>query len=111
MKRPDRAGYVIDIMPDFITYQEHVTGKTHRLPVFQVWVDPRRPDSHRDPVFRAWALRRAAEGAAVLLRYGSRDGKILFAPTLTNAGDWVEWDSCMTESEHSIADIMVDNGR
>src|SRR5688572_10605312 len=48
LSRPDRSGYVIDMMPDFITLQDHVTGVDQRMEVVQVWVDPRRPGSHRD---------------------------------------------------------------
>jgi hypothetical protein len=73
MRRPDRAGYVIDMMPDFITIQDNETGALTKVEVVQIWVDPRRPDAHRDPALRAYLERRAAEGKAALVRFDSKE--------------------------------------
>src|SRR4051812_46218248 len=37
MPRPDRAHYVIDIMPDFVTVTDNVTGATQKIQVVQIW--------------------------------------------------------------------------
>lgn len=107
MPRPDRAGYVIDIVPDFITYQDNETGQTHRVGVVQVWMDPKRPLAHRDPAFRAYAERRAAEGLVVLLRYGSLQATVLLAPSMNSRGQWVEWESNLMGPEHSAAEVVA----
>lgn len=107
MRRPDRAGYVIDMVPDFITYQEIATGRETPLPVIQVWVDPRRPEAHRDHAFRAYAERRAEDGIGILLRYGSDEAIILMAPALNSLGEWVEIKSCLKAPEHSAARIAA----
>lgn len=104
--RPDRAGYVIDILPDFITLQDHVTGAETPVEVVQIWVDPRRPDAHRDPALRRYLERRAAEGKAALLRYGSSRAVVLIAPALNSTGEWVEHASGCREGEHSVAEVF-----
>jgi hypothetical protein len=107
LPRPDRAGYVIDIMPDFITLQDHASGTSRRMEVVQVWVDPRRPDAHRDPALRAYLERRAAEGKAALIRFDSERGMVLFAPSLNSTGQWLEHHSSMRETEHSAREVMA----
>ena len=64
LRRPDRAHYVIDVVPDFVTLQEDETGKVQHIQVVQVWVDPGFPDAHRDPALRAWLNRRGLHGVA-----------------------------------------------
>src|SRR5215471_3194906 len=46
LRRPDRAHYVIDVMPDFITLTDNETGEKHTIEVIQVWVDPDYRDAH-----------------------------------------------------------------
>src|SRR5215470_6036671 len=43
LSRPDRAHYVIDISPDFVTHVDHETGEQLNIQVGQVWVDPKHP--------------------------------------------------------------------
>lgn len=107
LPRPDRAGYVIDILPDFVAIQDHVTGTERRLEVVQVWVDPRRPDAHRDPALRAYLERRAAEGKAALVRFDSQHAMVLFAPALSSTGKWVEHTSGCRAAEHSAREVAV----
>lgn len=104
LKRPDRAGYVIDLMPDFVTLQQH--GETIQMEVVQVWIDPRRPDAHRDPDFRAYVERRAAEKILTIIRFGSQRGLTLIAPALTNTGEWIETEG-QRAPEHTAAEIVT----
>jgi len=85
LQRPDRCHYVIDIVPDFVT-----TGDTRaiKIPIIQVWCDPRYPDAHRDPALRAWILRQT--GFAALVRYNARDAIFLLPPTMSDTGQWEE---------------------
>jgi hypothetical protein len=71
LSRPDRAHYVIDLMPDFITLRDNATGTMQNVEVAQVWVDPSHRDAHRDPALRRWMLRRAEQGIATLVRFGA----------------------------------------
>jgi len=82
--RPDHVGYVIDIMPDFIT----VEGKD--VEVVVVWVDPARPDAHRDPRLRAYLEQHAKDGKLALIRLNERDSITLFAPSMSGDGQWHE---------------------
>jgi hypothetical protein len=107
LMRPDRSGYVIDMAPDYITLQDNFLGIGTHLEVVQIWVDPRRPAAHRDPALRAYLERRAQEGIGALVRYGSKNGLVLFAPSLNSTGEWVEHASGMRETEHSAADVIA----
>jgi len=82
LSRPDRSHYVIDVVPDFITLQDNVTGKRIDVQVVQIWIDPAHPDAHRDPKLRAYLLRRSEEGIAAIVRYDARKAVILFPPSM-----------------------------
>jgi hypothetical protein len=87
MLRPDQAHYCIDIVPDFVTVQQ--PGKSDlRIPVFQIWCDPRFPDAHRDPKLRAWILRQP--GWLALVRYNAADAVTLIPPNMSDTADWEE---------------------
>lgn len=88
LRRPDRARYVIDIMPDSIGAIE-AGGRTIDVPVMQVWADPDHPDAWReDPALRAFMTRRAEAGQATLIRYGNARGVFVCPPPL--AAEWHE---------------------
>jgi len=100
LPRPDRAHYVIDLIPDYITMKPHDGSTPTHIPVVQVWVDPAHKDAHRAPSFRAWL---EAEGIPAIIRYDSRDGFILFPPSTTQGQGWVEYmDSQPTERTHTL---------
>ena len=90
LSRPDRAGYVIDIMPDFITLAPHDGGPSTNIEVIQIWVDPSRPDAYRDPKLRAWLERRGKEGKAALIRFNESDALTLFPPSMSDDCKWHE---------------------
>lgn len=103
LPRPDHAHYVIDPMPDYVTVKAE-NGLTGRLPVVQIWVDPRHRNAHRNPRLRAWIARRAeTHGQAALIRYDSTEAFVLFPPAITGEG-WME-KSGHGEEQHSQAEI------
>jgi len=90
MSRPDRAHYVLDPMPDFVTLVDNATGKETNIEVVQVWCDVRFPDAHKDPDLRAYLERRGHEGKAAIIRYSELHAFTLFPPSIT--GDtWREF--------------------
>jgi Fe-S-cluster containining protein len=93
MLRPDRAHYVIDIMPDVVRMLSD-GGAMRDVPVTQVWVDPHFPNAHLDPALRAYMLRRAEEGIATMVRYGSQDGFTIFPPPLSHDSQWHDTREC-----------------
>ena len=95
LSRPDRAHYVIDVMPDFITINQDETGLTQNIQVVQIWIDPKYPDAHRDPALRRWMSRRAEEGKAAIVRYNAKDAIVIFAPPFDVGGEWHEITSGM----------------
>lgn len=105
LRRPDRSHYVIDPTPDFIRMVGPDGALVANVEVVQIWVDPHHRDAHRDPLLRRYLLRRAEEGIAALIRYGSKEGFTLFPPSMTVEREWREqWG--MQEAEHSLADFM-----
>jgi hypothetical protein len=87
MLRPDISHYVIDMIPDFITAQEN--GREAKVPVIQIWIDPRYPDAHRDPNLREW-LRQHEPKCLLLVRYNAQDAIVLVPPHISASGEWME---------------------
>jgi len=101
LPRPDRAHYVIDPSPDFV----EVSGQ--RVPVVQIWIDPKYPHVHRDPKLRAWLERRfETRGEVGLVRFDSSKAIALFPPAFPFSppqGRWIEKGG--TSTEHSAQEI------
>lgn len=92
LDRPDRGGYVVDTVPDFVT-SVSPDGERMKIPVIQVWVDPKRPTAHEAPGLRHFLNEIARQhGFAALIRFNERDGFVLVPPALTGAG-WSTMDS------------------
>jgi hypothetical protein len=108
LSRPDRAHYVIDVMPDFVTLRDNESGELRNIEVVQIWVDPHFPNAHRDPALRRWLHARAERRIAALIRFNERDAIAVFAPPFDAAGQWHEIDSGIErQSTHSFADIIA----
>ena len=101
--RPDRAHFVVDVMPDFVRADDG-DGNIVEVPVVQVWVDPDYPDAHRDPALREWLDR---TGQVALIRYSSGDGFCLFPPSRMANHEWLEKRSNNDRGPtHSFAEVM-----
>lgn len=98
LSRPDRAHYVIDIMPDYITIR-YDSGKVVDVQVVQIWCDPKFPEAHRDPKLRAYMLRRGAQGIASQVRFDSMRSLLIFPPNMSEDGQWHEKDSRAPEAQ------------
>lgn len=95
--RPDRAHYVIDPMPDYIVIRDNATGEGEKVPIIQIWMDPKFPDAHRDPALRAYLERR---GAPALVRLDNESAAVvLFPPECSHDNQWHEVKSGLM-SEH-----------
>lgn len=89
LHRPDRSGYVIDMMPDLVKVTNTETGEASEIPVIQVWCDPARPDAWRDPALLAYVEKQSLEtGTAMLIRYGSARALTAFPPRMNVTGEW-----------------------
>jgi len=107
LRRPDRSRYVIDILPDFVTLQDNDTGQSRNVEIVQVWVDPATPDAWRDPALLAYIERRAEEGIAALIRWGSGSGMTVFAPAMSADKQWHEVRGASAGREH-LADELIE---
>lgn len=107
LRRPDRSGYVIDIMPDYVT-QTFTDGRPpHFVEVVQVWVDPKRREAWHDPALLAYLERRAVEGKAAIIRFSNREGLVVFAPSISFDNQWHVVQSELIEREHSAAEKVL----
>jgi hypothetical protein len=87
--RPDRAGYVIDVMPDFVTVVGEDGARTN-IEVIQIWVDPKRPDAWRDNALFTYLEQRGKEGKAALIRFNASDAVTLMPPSMSADRRWHE---------------------
>lgn len=106
LSRPDRAGYVIDVIPDVIVVEDHETGQARKIEVVQIWLDPKRPDAHRDPALLAYLEGLAARGIVALCRRNERDAFTLVAPSLNTERRWLEVGSQSSGKETQIDELV-----
>jgi hypothetical protein len=98
LRRPDRAGYVIDPMRDTILIDEQPAT------VLQIWCDPAQPGAHRDPDLRAYleAIGRKF-GMLAIVRFANASGLLLCPPCLSDTGEWQEKDAGMPRDRDEFA--------
>jgi hypothetical protein len=91
MRRPDRAHYVIDALPDTVRLTNNETGEQTDLDALQIWIDPAFPETAQDPELRAYMLKMAEQhGMPSLLRWSNRIATAIFPPPINTAGEWHE---------------------
>lgn len=98
LKRPDKAGYVIDIMPDSIGIRHNDNGQIEHVPAIQIWVDPARKDKwHTDRALEAFLIKHAhLKGTVALIRFNASDAAILIPANLSSTGQSELIDSNLT---------------
>lgn len=107
LRRPDRAGYVIDVVPDFVRAVSNEDGSERQIEVVQIWCDPKQPEAYRDSDLLAWLERKARKGCLGLVRYDAKRAVLLWPPSMTGDG-WHVWDAnCSGEPEHSAAEVRA----
>lgn len=109
LPRPDHAGYVVDVIPDYIRLK-NADGTITTIEAVQIWCDPRRPTAYRDPALLAWLNQQAEKHNVVgLVRLSGQKAIALWPPALTGRDDYVEWDGDkmgQPEPEHHAADVL-----
>jgi hypothetical protein len=100
LSRPDRTGYVLDAMPDFITLESE-DGQPRTIEVVQIWVDQEHPEAWREPKLLAFLERRAKEGIGALIRRNHRDAVAVFGPGISHDGQWHYVESGSVEEQHT----------
>jgi hypothetical protein len=106
LRRPDRSHYVLDLIPDFVTAVDDLTGERQAVQVVQIWVDPKHPDAHRDPALRAYLERRAKDNIIGLVRYDNESAIALFPPALSANRQWNEVTTAFREKEHTLDEVV-----
>lgn len=91
MSRPDRAHYVIDVMPDFVNMRNNDTGEVIKVPCIQVWADPAYRDAYKSREMRDYMLRTSIDqGVGFIVRWGRADAIVVFPPAINADGEWHE---------------------
>lgn len=85
MPRPDRCGWVIDIMPDAVRLRNNETGDIQEVEIVQIWVEPGCVALSDKRLIR-YIERQAKRGVAVLLRYGSKRATAVFGSAMASDG-------------------------
>jgi hypothetical protein len=87
LSRPDRARYVIDMLPDEISMQpSDGSAPLKKYVAIQIWADG---DAwFGDTALRDWILRKAEQGTPTIVRYSAREAIGVFAPPLSPDGQW-----------------------
>lgn len=112
LRRPDHAGYVVDMMPDFIRVQNNDTGVIERkIPVVQIWLDPKRPEHwghgwNRPGHLRRYLEQRGEEGFAAIMRLSAMVAFVLFPPAITGRGWEKSGQPQMAEQQHNMAEVV-----
>jgi hypothetical protein len=102
LRRPDRAHYCLDMMPDFVTLVDNETGARTEIEVVQIWCDPGFRDAHRDPALRAYLEAKQMPG---LVRFSTTDALHLLPPSRSDDKQWHEVTGAMRETTHTPAQI------
>ena len=104
LARPDRAHYVIDLLPDYVTVIDNDSGEKTNVEVIQIWCDPKYPNAHRDPALRRYLERRANEGKIALVRYNESEAISLL---LDSDNQWHEQPATvdMNRGSYSLAKV------
>ena len=106
--RPDRSGYVVDMMPDFVTSVPDNGSESTRWPVHQVWIDPARPEAHKAPALRRWVEEQGKTTRMMtIVRFGNDGGLLLCPPSMSDDGRWHEVDSNMRMGPANTAGEVV----
>lgn len=108
LRRPDRAGYVIDLMPDFVTLVDNATGGKRNVQVVVIWVDRSEAWRH-DRALSDYMLRRGAQGIATMVRFNERDAATIFPPNMADDGLWHEWPRGQAQAvpQHTDATLLA----
>jgi hypothetical protein len=104
IRRPDRAGYVIDVMPDFIEFKNE--EGLMRFPIIQIWVDPLHSLAYRDHRLLAYLEKQWEIGVLGLVRFDSRAAIVMIPPAWSGEPDWIERGGTTGTVEHSTEQIL-----
>lgn len=105
--RPDQAHYVIDGAPDFVEIQETPESPRRRIPVIQIWVDPKLPNSHRDYKLRRYLEKQWLEHEYLgLIRFDADKALLLIPPAATSDKQWRAFQGVSTGHENSPEEII-----
>jgi hypothetical protein len=101
-KRPDKAHYVIDPVPDYVTILDNVTQETHKLPSLQIWMEPKYPNAHDDKALRDYLIE---HNLIATMRFNSYDAINLIPPTMNKSKQWAEVQG-EQEAEHTPEQLI-----
>jgi hypothetical protein len=99
LRRPDRSGYVIDMVAQPIWAQDNETGEMQETAAYTIWCDPARREAWRDPALLALVDQKRVP---LLVRYSVEEAMVVIPPSLAN-GEWLE----MPSELHPTAVVII----
>jgi len=87
LPRPDRAHYVIDPMPDFVTIRDNDTGNEVEIQIIQIWLEPGYFKALDTDSFRTYLNR---QGIAALVRLDERRSYVIAPPSMSGRDHWIQ---------------------
>jgi hypothetical protein len=105
MSRPDRAHYIVDMMPDFVTVDKGDGPQNYQ--VVQIWVDPAYPGFHQDRHLLAYLGEQWRRNILGIARFGAKLALTMVPPGFTGPDQnyWTAVQGTST-SEHTPEEIM-----
>lgn len=99
LPRPDRAGFVIDEVPDMMTIFDHARGQEISKPAIQIWVG--NTEGGKMPAsLKAYMEHMGSKGYGIICRF---DEKRAMASAIIN-GSW-KHEATIASIQHAPADI------
>lgn len=96
LRRPDRSGYVLDCLPDYVTLP---SGR--KLEVVQIWCDSRGVTLEA-----ALLAYLQARKTGAILRSSGEEAVALLPPEASPSGDWTLAQGSVRESQHTPEQIF-----
>ena len=104
LPRPDRAGYVVDMMSDFVVFGADVYAG-RRVHALQIWADPKRPEAWRGAMDWIKLAIGDAEKVAII-RFDSKNSIVIVPPQIAETNEWIEIDA-RTMKEIEAANLKL----
>jgi len=109
LSRPDRAHFVVDLVPDVITQKFDNGDPDRQIGVVQIWLDPAFPAVVKSPELRAYMAHMADKfGYPSLLRWNAREAFTVFPPSVCADRQWHEMGGNVT-AHNEWQRMLMDN--
>ena len=105
LPRPDRCHYIVDIVPDYIEFENN-RGRV-KIEAIQIWTAPSHRNAHRCDRLLAYLDAQYRESGKIgLVRLNTEEVIVLLPPLETGHDCWLETHGANLGAEHTPAQII-----